>query len=343
MAVRLEPEDFAKYPFLEEAQDFVRARGYTLEKILTSSSGKIIATKAVDRIIAALSSKLRFDDTIKLESVEKEILSYSIARILVVCINNRTITEKLMHYESDRVRYFLHRELTDERGDPEKKRIIMEKIGITPDQEALPVNAYVELAAGLRDDAWRLVNRDIRNGMVRIHPEEIESIVREKLRIILQKKLPREVPEELCSRVQPLIDRITKANQEHILESYGDIEEGCFPPCITALIAAVASGANIPHTGRFAITAFLHTIGMHPAQIVEVFSRAPDFDLSRTVYQVEHISGRSGTEYTPPSCATMRTYGLCVNRDGWCEHVHHPLSYYRDRKKKELKKSEPSA
>jgi DNA primase large subunit len=342
MVVQLEPEDFAKYPFLEEAQDFVRARGYTLDRILTSSTGKIIATKAVDRIISALSSKVRFDDTIKLESVEKEILSYSIARILIVCINNRSITEKLMSYESDRVRYFLHKELTDERGNPDKMRIIMEKIGITPEQEALPVKAYVEISTGLRDDSWRLVNRDIHNGFVTLHPEEIESIMREKLRIILHAKLPREVPEDICTRLQPLIDRITSANQEHMLEQYGDVEEGCFPPCIKALIAAVASGANIPHTGRFAITAFLHTIGMHPAQIVEVFSQAPDFDLSRTVYQVEHISGRSGTEYTPPSCATMRTYGLCVNRDGWCEHVHHPLSYYRDRKKKEQKKPEKS-
>jgi DNA primase large subunit len=341
MAVRLEPEDFAKYPFLEEAQDFVRSRGYTLDRILTSSSGKIIATKSVDRIVAALSSKVRFDDDIKLESVEKEILSYSIARILIVCINNRSITEKLMSYESDRVLYFLQKELTDERGDPEKKRIIMEKIGIAPDQEALPVRAYVELAAGLRDDSWRLVNRDIVDGHVAIHREEIEPVLREKLRIILHTKLPRTVPEDICSLLHPLIERITTANQEHILEQYGDVEEGCFPPCIHALIAAVASGANIPHTGRFALTAFLHTIGMHPAQIVEVFTQAPDFDLSRTVYQVEHISGRSGTEYTPPSCATMRTYGLCVNRDRWCEHVHHPLSYYRDRKKKE-KKPEPT-
>ncbi len=340
MSVRLEPEDFAKYPFLEEAQEFVRSRGYTLDRILTSSSGKIIATKSVDRIIFSLTSKVRFDDAIKLESVEKEILSYSIARILIVCINNRSITEKLMQYESDRVLYFLHKELTDERGDPEKKRIIMEKIGITPDQEALPVRGYVELAAGLRDDSWRLVNRDITNGQVTIQKEEIEPILREKLRIILHAKLPRTVPEEICSRLHPLIDRITTAHQEHILEQYGDVEEGCFPPCIHALIAAVASGTNIPHTGRFALTAFLHTIGMHPTQIVEVFTQAPDFDLSKTVYQVEHISGRSGTEYTPPSCATMRTYGLCVNRDRWCEHVHHPLSYYRDRKKKEKKKPE---
>jgi DNA primase large subunit len=51
------------------------------------------------------------------------------------------------------------------------------------------------------------------------------------------------------------------------------------------------------------------------------------------MYQVEHISGGGGTEYTPPSCMTMKTYGLCVNRDFYCKNVSHPLSYYRSRKK----------
>jgi hypothetical protein len=50
---------------------------------------------------------------------------------------------------------------------------------------------------------------------------------------------------------------------------------------------------------------------------------------------VEHISGRGGTEYTAPSCATLRTTGFCVNRDSTCERVNHPLSYYRLKKKLE--------
>jgi len=53
------------------------------------------------------------------------------------------------------------------------------------------------------------------------------------------------------------------------------------------------------------------------------------------MYQVEHITGRggSGTEYTAPACAAMRTTGLCVNRDPLCERVNHPLSYYKVKKK----------
>ena len=76
---------------------------------------------------------------------------------------------------------------------------------------------------------------------------------------------------------------------------------------------------------------------MGPAQIIELYCRAPDFDLSKTQYQVEHISGRSGTEYTAPSCAAMRTFGLCIKSDGICARINHPLNYYRLKKKKEKK------
>jgi DNA primase large subunit len=55
------------------------------------------------------------------------------------------------------------------------------------------------------------------------------------------------------------------------------------------------------------------------------------------MYQVEHITGRggSGTEYTAPACAAMKTTGLCIRPDTICEKVNHPLSYYKLKKKKE--------
>jgi DNA primase large subunit len=124
------------------------------------------------------------------------------------------------------------------------------------------------------------------------------------------------------------------------MRDFGEVEEGAFPPCLQALVRAITAGTNLPHAGRFAIVAFLHNIGMKPVQIMEIFARAPDFDPEKTRYQVEHICGRGGTEYTAPSCATLRTTGFCVNRDGICERVNHPLSYYRIRKKKEKVREE---
>jgi len=80
------------------------------------------------------------------------------------------------------------------------------------------------------------------------------------------------------------------------------------------------------------LTAFLHHIGLSPDEILSLFSRSPDFDASKTKYQVDHITGEtSGTEYTPPECSTMKSYGICFNPEKLCEHpkVKHPLTYYK--------------
>jgi DNA primase large subunit len=102
-----------------------------------------------------------------------------------------------------------------------------------------------------------------------------------------------------------------------------------------ALITALTAGTNLTHAGRFALTTFVHTIGMDVPAIAQLYARSPDFDPEKTMYQVEHITGRggSGTEYTAPACPAMRTTGLCVNRDHLCERVNHPLSYYKVKKK----------
>ena len=140
------------------------------------------------------------------------------------------------------------------------------------------------------------------------------------------------MPAEVCALLSPAIERLTAVHQQQMLRNLGPIDESRYPPCMAALIMALAGGANLTHMGRFALTAFLHTIGLSITQIVEVYQRSPDFDIEKTLYQVEHISGRSGTEYTPPSCATMETNGLCVRRDALCERIGGPLGYYRKKK-----------
>jgi DNA primase large subunit len=64
---------------------------------------------------------------------------------------------------------------------------------------------------------------------------------------------------------------------------------------------------------------------------VKVFVSVTDFDEEFTRYQIEHIAGLRGsrTRYTPPTCSTLRTHGVCVNPDRICGRIKHPLSYYR--------------
>src|SRR5436305_5633268 len=113
-------------------------------------------------------------------------------------------------------------------------------------------------------------------------------------------------------------------------EDIGKVSITRYPPCMYSLLAQIQNHENVPHMGRFAIVAFLHHIGLGNEEIFRVFGDVPDFAADVTKYQIEHITGTSSpTEYTPPDCATMKSYGICPGPDRICLTIKHPLSYYR--------------
>ncbi|RXE55420.1 DNA primase [Methanoculleus taiwanensis] len=334
MVIALDIKELVKYPFLKESEQLVRKQFESLDRFLAGPRGGEALKHAEERVLDALAGKKEFrDDEAHQVSPEIEIASYALARMLVSCNGDRMLIDRLTRFEARRALHFLEAE------EPEKKQYIAQSVGLDIGRGTIPVSGYVELVAQLRDSRWRLINRDVRAGIVTLDTDERDELLRERIRVVLTRQLPLKVPKSLCEQFAPITAGITAAYQQQILEQFGAVEENAFPPCIGSLIAAITAGTNLPHMGRFAVTAFLHTIGLSPTEIVGMFQRAPDFDVGKTMYQVEHISGRSGTEYTPPSCATMRTFGLCVNREKLCERVSHPLSYYRI--KKNDKKKQP--
>ncbi|MDD1679331.1 MAG: DNA primase large subunit PriL, partial [Methanomicrobiales archaeon] len=333
MPLTLDIKDLAKYPFLKEAQEEVSRRTPSLERFIESNYGRNILNHAAERVISAIRSG-RDGGQEEIRDAETDLFSYAFARIIVTCLGERGIIERHSRYEAARASSFLKEE------SPELRQFVGGRIGIDVHADRLPVALFTELTSSLRDGSWRLVNREITGGSVLLQEMEIDDLLRERVRSILAKQFPLPVPKALCETIAPVLSGITASYQEQILQQFGEVDEESFPPCINALIKAITEGTNLPHQGRFAITAFLHAIGLTPHEIVELYCRAPDFDVEKTLYQVEHITGARGTEYTAPSCATLKTYGFCSRRDPLCEHVNHPLGYYLIRKKR--KKAEKS-
>ncbi|MCQ8893905.1 MAG: DNA primase large subunit PriL [Methanolinea sp.] len=306
-----------------------------LEVFLNRSTGKIALMRATERLKRAVMHFSSSPESLAPEvpsdqlGVKMEITSYVLARVLVSCARDRALTDRLVRYEAQRAHVFLQSE------EEEKRYFIAAKIGLPFEGLSLPVPRYVELTAGMHEERWRLVNREVLGGKVTIDALEFEELLREQIRVLLLSTLPLDIPESVCQVVSPAIAQVQEEFQKRVQTDLGEVEESSFPPCMQAIMGALSGGRNITHAGRFALTAFLHNIGMDSVEIIQLYSRAPDFDLTKTQYQVEHISGRGGkgTEYTAPSCAAMRTLGLCPGPDPLCEKVAHPLSYYRKKKR----------
>jgi DNA primase large subunit len=355
-------KELSHFPFLKKAQDHIKKSFPPLDQLLKEEKGALLTELAVKRINQALSSKKTISAHFNVRD-EEEIASYVLSRILVSCIQDKQLYDRLTRYEAERAYYFLNAETGSESDkgwnehavldDDNNSRIanyLAAEFRIDLSKDRMPLADYVEIVSVLHDERFKLVNRRVSKGSVEIRKEELLELLRERIRVILRRDLPYNVPKALCQKLAPIAEQIKNEYQHQMLQQFGSVEETAFPPCMQALITAVTSGVNLTHAGRFALTTFVHTIGMDVPAIAQLYARSPDFDPDKTMYQVEHITGRggSGTEYTAPACAAMRTTGLCVHPDKYCENVNHPLSYYKWKKKdlgkakKPARKEEPA-
>jgi len=345
MDIQIDRRYQATFPFLKESQSLVAKKFNSIEDLVSGPHGEIVRNKALKRVTNALLNHEIVPNIEKTDvvSTNEEIISYGLARVIVLCINNRDIINRLIRFESDRAYNYLVNESNQERSEFEDgysklSLYIARQIGIEIEGNKIPLVNYVECTAPLHESHWKLINRDVQKGYVKISnfhtgddADELLQLIRERIRVVLRRDLPQKVPPRICELFSSEIEKINVLYQEISLQNFGEIKEGAFPPCIQELINSLTGGKNLTHAARFSLTTFLHNIGMSGSGIAELYSRSPDFDPSRTMYQVEHITGREGTstEYNAPACATMKTTNLCVGRDKLCMTINHPLSYYK--------------
>ena len=175
------------------------------------------------------------------------------------------------------------------------------------------------------------------NGYVVLTHEKFDRVLENALLDKIESELPLEVPDEYRKLMQSDIDHISmllaESKNRFNPGFSGELNKDHLPPCIRTLLANAQNGVNLPHSGRFAMVSFLHAIGMNSDQILTLFSQSPDFDESKSSYQIRHITGElNGSEgYTPPECSTMKTNGICFEPDNLCNNdkVNHPLTYFR--------------
>ncbi len=323
------------YPFLPAASEYVKESGLTLDHLISSVSARI---RARERVIEAIRTGCVERPVIGDEQhAQMELLSYPFARILVSCIRDPYLVRRYALAEAKGAYRRIIEELHSGRIDTIHK--LADDLGLSIHTSAgyvlVPFTDYLRLTVNLRDKRWKLVNRSLVRGKVKLNMNEFVRVVQEAIYERVVKGLPLDVPEEICNSLSAHIEEIKHElalrrakTDEFRAPSGGDPES--FPPCIRNIIRNLKDGVNIPHSARFAVTAFLLNAGLSVEDVIELYRSLPDFNESMTRYQVEHIAGvRSGTRYTAPSCATMRTYGNCVDKDELCEKVSHPLSYYR--------------
>lgn len=328
----------ARYPFFEEAREEVAGRAERLVDVVEDA----VLERAEERVTLAL----RQGETGEIASNARvELFSYPVARAVVSVVDEHPVTRRYAWAESVTARDRFVDDLTSDSsfGSVESARVsfddIVDEFGMEireTDESGtyeMEVGDFLELASGMSDEEWKLVNREVDNGRVRVTRDDVLELSREAVRERVADGLPLFVPEEARDAVEPAVENVREVVADADITTEIDrVEESEFPPCMETLLAEVREGEHLEHHSRFAITSFLTNIGMDTDEIIETYEVNPGFGEEMTRYQTDHIRGDTGpTEYTCPSCSTMVTYGDCRNKDELCETISHPLGYYRRR------------
>lgn len=330
----VDPRELASYPFLREAAEFVKARGPSLDELVSDIAYADVRGMGVDRAREALERGTIPSAVCRGErECLNRMLSYICARFAVSVAESQALVRRYALAEAKTAGELLVQE-------PEETVLaIADELGIPARQDdgAILLHFPHFLKYAVRHEKeWKLVNRRLRRGVVELDKEELCRLMEEALRRRFESELPFEVPDNVRKAFGEPAEALRTEAEARLRrfqpKELGKIRVGCFPPCIRHLLAMAQSGENVPHSGRFALVTFLHALGVPEQEMMKAFAASPDFQEEKTRYQVEHITGvTSGTEYSPPGCDTMKTYGLCIQPDSLCgrDWMTHPFKYYK--------------
>jgi len=331
--VKFTQNDLAKYPFLKETAEHMKLLGLKIEDLTNPELERILhrAQNRLENAVLYISTGERCENDV-------EIPSFPVAIMLAIATKNSFIKKRYALAEAKQAFSYLQAE-SNERilavAHNFEWDIFLNKDSKIPFELCISVADYLRNVTHLRDNKWKLVNRLLSNGKVYLNQHDAARLLEEEIQSRIEKRLEAGELSAFPPEIEAIAQHITLLAKEKIGESEMEgfpkvVSQSAFPPCVVALYEAASDGRHLSHVGRFTLTSFLVTIGMPPEKVAEVFKTSSDYNARLTRYQVEHIAGSkgSGTRYTPPSCSTLQTHGVCVNSDDLCRRVRHPLKYY---------------
>lgn len=342
----VELSTLAKYPFLNASKTYVKDNALSVEELLDDPLYERARIIGVERLDNAFKGKDVGNRILAAEyDCVMELLSYPIARMVAVCIDDIYFKRRYALGEAVHVYKNLINESTSFLLDVSKEFNLNVKHREDTNKLSIYFTDYLRNAP-TRYKEWKMINREMKAGYIHISHKDLARLIQEALRSRINNELDarkcnRVIYDTFSSDINRIKNKVMMHRKKMEAAPVGRLDIEKLPPCMKEILTAIQSGENVPHMGRFALVAFLNSLRLNTNDILKLFSSAPDFEEEKTRYQVEHITGStSSTAYTPPGCDKMRTYGICPadKMDELCKRKRHPLSYYKAKWNKNSKK-----
>jgi DNA primase large subunit len=335
-------DEIAKYPFLADAGQYLKDKGFSLEQFGTDPDLKQLIDKAYDRILVAADGKiynsdLDGDHVSKEAALPREVFSFLLAIVLLKLSGMHTLIKRFALAEARRAEKYLEKDLANI-SDETKKELAIRVIGDLfsvqveklNDYFVISVSDYLKHSINFHEREWKLINRRVENGQVFLSPHETVRLIRKELGTYINSKIINAKTPTMIPGFEDSVNKLVLLSKKFTTYT---VTTGEYPPCIKHAIDVLEKGENLPHSGRFMLAAFLLSKGQTVQQIAPLFKNAPDYNERVTLYQLNHLAGTSGsgTQYSCPSCEKLKTQSLCFAIPE-CDNIINPLQFGRKKK-----------
>jgi len=357
---------YARYPFFEGAREAVREAELSPAALVRADAPAV--ERGRERVERALMEGTVTAEEPRRWDADTEVLSYPIARILVSLIDTPAAVEKYAVAEAATARKRLDADFVaaDELESAGRTRASREEVlqefaladAVRPERDDragserrgrsgsgrrepthywIGIGSYLDLADAGWGGRWRLVNREVAAGEVRATAEDLSRLLEAAVQRRVASGLPFEVRgseggDAIAEALTPAVSDLRELLNDHDATGRTPVEAvvpALFPPCMRTLVQRARDDGELPTTAEFSLTSFLVALGMDAGDVTTLLDVGGDA-AERIGTRVEYLAERDGAQYPPPSCATMKAYGDCVDPDDRCETISHPLSYYTD-------------
>lgn len=346
----------ARYPFFGGARDAVREADISPAELIAEDAPAV--ERGLERVERAL-----MEGTVEAEEPHRwdereELLSYPIARILVSLVDTPAAVAKYAAAEAATAQT---RFLTDFESDDDELQStqtrraslsgVLEEFGLADDVRPerdddrrgrdpthywVALGSYLTLADADWGERWRLVNREVADGAVRVTRDELHRTLEEAVRRQVAEGLPFEVRgspagEEIADALEDEVSELRDLLNDHDAAGSAAVEAvvpALFPPCMTDLARRFREGETLAPHSEFSLVSFLVALGMDETEVKTLLDADDEETADRLETRVTYLADAEGSQFAPPTCATLKAYDDCTDPDERCETISHPLSYY---------------
>lgn len=320
-----------RYPFSSMAKNVVKEKDFSLDNIPEE-----VINRAKAMVLSSIKKQVyKPDIASSKEALENEILAFPLAKVIISSINKPELYEKFANTFSTTIFSYMGQESEETISD------LAGELGVNfslSEREDVLVKLDLKgfLSVEFKQPFMKLVNQRLDCGKVYLNRQDFIRFLSAVARKKILHSLPADVSQiphalkEVSKSIAAQSEAVQKKRFKEI--SFGKLNPNYFPPCMAQMYSDLLEGKNLSHLARFDLASFLATIRMGNEQIISLFKNTPNFKERITSYQVNRIfKGK----YAAPSCAKIRSHGLCPTQD--CN-VKHPVQFYRNKffeKKKE--------